>query len=181
MERFANAIVVLWGWRRIAVALVAGALSALALAPFNFFPILWITLPVLVWLIDGATPEDGTAIFRRLLPVALALFWGLGAALARAFWGEGWSRILVFALAMSAVEWLLGGIRIDYYFAVDMNTMIALGDTIGGVDFDVEMSYTGHSGAEYHMGMQHLDGVGITDYLRARTNATVDGTDIART
>jgi LCP family protein required for cell wall assembly len=81
----------------------------------------------------------------------------------------------------SAAEWLLGGIRIDNYFAVDMNTMIMIGDAIGGIDFDLEMTYTGHSGKTYYSGMQHLDGTGITDYLRARTNATVNYTDIGRT
>ena len=34
--------------------MAAGALSVLALAPFNALPVLFITFPVLVWLIDGA-------------------------------------------------------------------------------------------------------------------------------
>lgn len=88
---------------------------------------------------------------------------------------EGFERI------RAAASWLLGGIKIDYYCAVDMAAMIALGDYIGGVDLDVEMTYTGHSGRKYTKGMQHLDGYGITDYLRARTNATVNGNDIGRT
>lgn len=88
---------------------------------------------------------------------------------------EGFERI------RDAASWLLGGIKIDYYCAVDMAAMIALGDFIGGVDLDVEMTYTGHSGRKYTKGMQHLDGYGITDYLRARTNATVNGNDIGRT
>ena len=81
----------------------------------------------------------------------------------------------------NSAEWLLGDIKIDYYFAVDMNTMIELGDAIGGVDFEMDMNYTGHSGKRYLKGIQHLDGTGITDYLRARTNATVDYNDIGRT
>ena len=36
------------------VAFLAGAVSALALAPFNAWPVLFLTFPVLVWLIDGA-------------------------------------------------------------------------------------------------------------------------------
>lgn len=36
------------------MAFFAGALQVLAMAPFFFWPILFITLPVLVWLIDGA-------------------------------------------------------------------------------------------------------------------------------
>ena len=81
----------------------------------------------------------------------------------------------------AAVEWLMGGIRIDCYFAVDMNTMFLLGDAIGGVEFEMDMNYTGSSGARYYKGLQQLDGTGIMDYVRARTNATVDGNDLGRT
>jgi apolipoprotein N-acyltransferase len=49
-----NAIVLSWGWRRSAIAFAAGAFSALAMAPFDVSPILFLTFPVLVWLIDGA-------------------------------------------------------------------------------------------------------------------------------
>ncbi len=40
-----------------------------------------------------------------------------------------------FQKACEAASWLLGGVRIDYYCAVDMRAMIAIGDAIGGVDF----------------------------------------------
>jgi apolipoprotein N-acyltransferase len=46
-----------WGWRRITIAFCAGALSSLALAPFSFWPILALTFPVLVWLIDGSAAD----------------------------------------------------------------------------------------------------------------------------
>lgn len=83
--------------------------------------------------------------------------------------------------AAEASSWLLGGVKIDYYFAIDMNAMIVAGDEIGGVDFNLEMTYTGNSGKKYRKGLQHLDGTGITDYLRARTNATINYNDIGRT
>ncbi len=51
----AHAIVLAFGWRRALIAFVAGALSALALAPFNAWPMMFITIPVLVWLVDGST------------------------------------------------------------------------------------------------------------------------------
>lgn len=152
MQKFADAIIVLWGWRRLAVGFVAGALSALAFAPFFAFPVLFFTVPVLVWLIDGAEGASERAWQLRpvmsaavagfsfgfgfflaglwwvgaaflvdagrfvwlmpfavlILPAILALFWALGAAVARAIWLDGWPRILVFAVAMSLAEWLRG-------------------------------------------------------------------------
>jgi apolipoprotein N-acyltransferase len=48
------------GWRRAMIAFVAGAVSALALPPFDLWPILFVTFPVLVWLTDGiATASFG--------------------------------------------------------------------------------------------------------------------------
>lgn len=82
---------------------------------------------------------------------------------------------------VDAVSYLLGGIQIDYYCAVDMGTMVRLCDYIGGIDFDLDMSYVGNSHTEYHAGFQHMDGIAITDYLRARKNATLYGTDLGRT
>ncbi len=151
MNRLADAIIVLWGWRRYALALIAGAATVLAFAPFDIFPVAWLTIPVLVWLIDGSVPPEGTGLLRRFLPAAaagwwfgfgfflaglwwvgmsflvdaatfawllpvavialpagLALFWALGAVLARLFWTDGWSRVLVFAVAMTLAEWLRG-------------------------------------------------------------------------
>ena len=88
---------------------------------------------------------------------------------------EGFERIC------DAASWLLGGIPIDHYCAVDMAAMIALGDYIGGVDMELEMEYYGSSGKWYNDGMQHLDGMGIMDYVRARKNATINAHDIGRT
>lgn len=77
MHSIADAIIVLWGWRRTAVAFAAGAASALALAPWFAFPILWLTVPVFVWLIDGAVAPDGAGPLRRLLPAAI-VGWSFG-------------------------------------------------------------------------------------------------------
>lgn len=54
LRTVALAIILTWGWKRALVAMAAGALSVLALAPFNVWPVLFLTFPVLVWLIDGA-------------------------------------------------------------------------------------------------------------------------------
>jgi len=59
IARIAQPIVLAWGWRRACIAFVAGALSVAALAPLNLWPVLFVTFPVLVWLIDGASAGRG--------------------------------------------------------------------------------------------------------------------------
>lgn len=91
VERIAERVLLLEGWPRAAVALIAGALSALALAPYHAFPILLITLPVLVWLLDGALPESGSSGIlggiRRLMPGFRIGWWfGFGYFLAGFWW-----------------------------------------------------------------------------------------------
>ncbi len=54
LTRFAHAIILAFGWQRAIIAFVAGAASALAIAPINAWPILFVTFPVLVWLVDGS-------------------------------------------------------------------------------------------------------------------------------
>jgi apolipoprotein N-acyltransferase len=50
----AHWITLAWGWRRVLVAFLAGAVSTLALAPVNFWPAPFLTFPILVWLVDGS-------------------------------------------------------------------------------------------------------------------------------
>ena len=50
------------GWRRVIVAFGAGSLSVLAFAPWHLVFVLFLTLPVLVWLIDGAENSKQAAI-----------------------------------------------------------------------------------------------------------------------
>lgn len=53
----------LGGWWRRALAFAAGGASVLAMAPFFFSPVLWLTLPILVWLIEAAAvPVEGAPV-----------------------------------------------------------------------------------------------------------------------
>ncbi len=77
------AIILAWGWKRAAIALIAGALSALAMAPFNAWPVLFLTFPVVVWLIDGA----GAGRWRGVPAAAMAGWWfGLGYFVVGLYW-----------------------------------------------------------------------------------------------
>jgi apolipoprotein N-acyltransferase len=142
-----RAVILARGGRRAWIALAAGAASALSQAPTSFWPILFLTFPLLVWLIDGAPAQSwrgawvcavtgwcfgfgyfvvglywiGHAFlvdaetFGWLLPIAvtgvpalLAIFTGIGCAGARMLWARGAVRILAFAVALTAAEWLRG-------------------------------------------------------------------------
>ena len=85
-----------------------------------------------------------------------------------------------FSLMCDAAEWMLGGISVDYYYSVDFEAVMDLVDAIGGVDYDMDMNYSNTAGRTYKEGMQHLDGQGVLDYLRARRNATTDANDRGR-
>jgi len=77
------AIILSWGWKRAAIALAAGALSVLAMAPFNAWPVLFLTFPVMVWLIDGAGAGRGQGVPAA----AMAGFWfGLGYFVPGLYW-----------------------------------------------------------------------------------------------
>lgn len=87
MERLAGRIILLWGWRRALVAFLAGALAVLGQAPYDFFAACFISFPLLVWLLDGATGEASGSLFRRLRPAFAVGWWfGFGYFLAGLWW-----------------------------------------------------------------------------------------------
>jgi apolipoprotein N-acyltransferase len=87
--RLARSISGLSGWRRSAAAFAAGSFSVLAMAPFFVWPVLFVTLPVLVWLIDGSGRRGGATSFwrRPALRAGVAGWWfGFGYFLFGLFW-----------------------------------------------------------------------------------------------
>src|SRR6478672_9660576 len=76
-------IILAWGWKRALIALAAGALSTLAMAPFNAWPVLFLTFPAAVWQIDGA----GAGRMRGI-PAAALTGWcfGLGYFVPGLYW-----------------------------------------------------------------------------------------------
>jgi apolipoprotein N-acyltransferase len=83
ITRLAHWIVLSWGWRRALVALAAGACSALAMPPVDAWPVLFLTLPVLVWLADGAAGGR----LGGIPGAAIAGWWfGFGYHLAGLYW-----------------------------------------------------------------------------------------------
>ena len=82
-RNIAAAIILAWGWKRAVIALAAGAASTLAMAPFNAWPVLFLTFPVMVWLIDGA----GAGRMQGVPAAAMAGWWfGLGYFVPGLYW-----------------------------------------------------------------------------------------------
>jgi apolipoprotein N-acyltransferase len=76
------------GWTRRAIAFASGAIGALAMAPVNFAPALFITFCAAVWLLDGsARSNDGGTRFASAAAAAGAGWWlGFGYFLAGLWW-----------------------------------------------------------------------------------------------
>ena len=79
-----------------------------------------------------------------------------------------------FEKVCEAAEWMLGGIPVDYYYAVTMPAVKQLVDAVGGVDYDLELNFK-IQGRSYKKGQQHMDGQAVLDYLRVRKNITQSG------
>lgn len=87
MERLADRVILLFGWRRAVVAFLAGALASLSQPPFDFLAVCFISFPVLVWLVDGAVGPAGAGPLRRLLPAAwVGWCFGFGYFVAGLWW-----------------------------------------------------------------------------------------------
>lgn len=87
MQRFAAYVILSSGLKRFLIALVAGAVTSLSQPPFGLFAINFLTLPILLWLVDGASGDPERNILARRLPS----FWvgwvfGLGYFVAGLWW-----------------------------------------------------------------------------------------------
>ncbi len=81
--------------------------------------------------------------------------------------GGGWPTEGGFKKVCEAAAWMVGIPSIDYYYAVDMAAVKGLVDAIGGLDYDLDISFD-NQGREYEAGFQHMDGQAVLDYLRVR-------------
>lgn len=87
LERFASALSELRGWRRYLAAFVAGAVSVLALPPYEFLPVLFVSIPVLVWLLDGVGDPTRSRRRRVMWRAGLTGWWfGFGYFLLGLYW-----------------------------------------------------------------------------------------------
>ena len=76
-----------------------------------------------------------------------------------------------FRKVCEAASRMIGGLPINYYYAVTMPSVKKLVDAIGGVDYDLEVSFK-IQGRSYKKGQQHMDGQAVLDYLRVRKSGS---------
>ena len=74
------------GWRRWAAAFLAGNASVLALAPVFLWPVMFVTLPVLVLLLDGAAAQAPTLSKAVRSFAATVWWWGFGYFFSGLYW-----------------------------------------------------------------------------------------------
>jgi apolipoprotein N-acyltransferase len=121
MNNLARRIAGLDAWRRAAVSFAAGLGSVLALAPFHLWPVLFGTLPTLVWILDGVATAP--TMRARLRGAAWAgWFAGFGYFVGGLYWiggaflvePEKFAVLLPFAItampAALALYWALGAV-----------------------------------------------------------------------
>jgi len=74
------------GWRRNLLAFGVGAISTLALAPLHLWPVMFATLPVIVWLLDGIAARAPTLRARLRGAAILGWWFGFGYFFASLYW-----------------------------------------------------------------------------------------------
>src|SRR6266571_7041049 len=79
----AHSIMLAWGWRRLLIAFLAGAVTTLALPPLSVWPMPFLTFPVLVWLVDGAAGPARSAVRSAAV---VGWWFGFGYFLAGLYW-----------------------------------------------------------------------------------------------
>ncbi|MES0810307.1 apolipoprotein N-acyltransferase [Roseibium sp. SCPC15] len=146
-----NTFLLAWGWQRRLLCVLCGAVTAFALPPYGLAPLLLLTFPCFVWLLDGALETGSGQKLKRLrtgfalgwlfgfgyflsglwwigsaflveadryawimpfavlaMPMGLALFTGLGTAIAGLFWSDRFRRILLLAACLTLADWVRG-------------------------------------------------------------------------
>ena len=85
--RVSDHLVLLEGWRRLFAAFGFGAASALALPPLGWWPVMFATVPLTLFLLDGAEGHPDRGVLRRNVPAFAVGWWfGFGYLLAGLWW-----------------------------------------------------------------------------------------------
>ena len=79
MEKWAGNIALSWGIKRILIMFFVGAIGVLALPPFDFLPIGFVSFTVFIWLLDGASgAPDRIWLWRHSAAFSTGWWFGFG-------------------------------------------------------------------------------------------------------
>lgn len=144
------------GLKRFLIALAAGALAALALPPFGFFVVCFVSFSLLVWLLDGAAGDPDRNPLARLWP-AFFVGWafGLGYFIAGLWWignallieAEEFAWALPLAViglpAFLAIYYGLAAALARFFWTDGFARLLALGGAFGLAEWLRGFAFTG--------------------------------------
>lgn len=87
IEKLSSLMVLTSGWQRLMVAFLVGALSSFSMPPFYLFPILFVTFPIFIWLVDAAYSDARQNLIKTAFSSFLLGWWfGFGYFVAGLWW-----------------------------------------------------------------------------------------------
>ncbi|MEP3672943.1 MAG: apolipoprotein N-acyltransferase [Hyphomicrobiales bacterium] len=87
LQAICHSIVLLSGWRVLALCFVLGAITAAGLAPLHLTPVLWVIFPLFVFTLDGAVPNAEKRGLSKFMPAFWRGCWfGFGYFIAGLWW-----------------------------------------------------------------------------------------------
>ena len=145
-----------WGWKRSLSAFLVGAFSALAMPPFDMFWVLFLTFPVLVWLIDGTAGDPGHSLIARFFPSFKIGWWfAFGYFLAGLWWigsallveADSFAWMLPFAVlgipALLALFWAIAIALARMFWSDDWRRIFVLAVFIAIAEYLRGILFTG--------------------------------------
>ena len=181
LEKIAGDIMLSWGFKRFIIAFMAGALANFALPPFDFFAVLFISFPIFVWLIDGASkqPDKGFIAARKPAFITGWSFgfgyftsglWWLGNAVISSGEEAYWALPLaIFALpALLAIFYGLAAVLARTFWDNSLGRIFSLSASFGVMEFLRATVFTGfpwntigYAGMPVPVAMQSSEIIGI--------------------
>ena len=151
MERIAKLsawFVLLHGWQRLLTAFGLGLISALAMPPLYFFPVLFFTFAGFAWVMDSVYSDARTGFFGQLRAAFAPGWWfGFGYFLAGLWWignaflveAEDFAWALPFAVillpALLAVFWGVASIIARLFWSDHWGRVFALATGFGAAEY----------------------------------------------
>lgn len=112
MNKIAQICILAFGWRRLLIMFIAGAICALSMPPWFYLPTIFVTLPLWVWCLDGAERPTGWGrVFGPAFQIGFSFALGYFATslhwIGAAFYVDGGWLLLAMPFAVLAIAGVL--------------------------------------------------------------------------